>query len=86
MVNEYLLAGKQNAISLSELSKITGMPERSLKKAVLDERLTGILILSSDQGYYLPDSIDDIREYVKTRRAYLKTAGKALLPFKKALL
>ena len=86
MVSEYLTPGKRNAISLADLSSMIGLPERTLKKAVLEERLTGILILSSDHGYYLPDSIEEIREYVNTRRAYLKTARKALLPFKKALL
>ena len=82
---EYLSAGQENAIPLSDLAAAVNIPERSLQKEILTARLSGELILSSDRGYFLPSDPDDLREYVIKRKAYIKTASKALRPFLNAL-
>ena len=85
MIAEMLLQGERNAIPMSHLADITGMPVRKLKAEVLRERLHGELILSSDKGYYLPDSDEEIMMYTRKRKAYLRTARKALRPFTEAI-
>ena len=84
-ISDFLLTGKRNAISMADLSHIVNIPERSLRLEILQARIDGELICSCDRGYFLPESVDDIREYVISRKAYLKTAGKALKPFVNAI-
>ena len=83
-ISDFLAAGQDQAISLPDLSAVLNLPERAVKQ-ILNERLSGELILSSDKGYFLPSSEDEIREYVFRRKAVIKTAGAALKPFLKAL-
>lgn len=84
-ISDFLSAGEGQAVSLDELSISTGLPERAVKAAVLRARLAGELILSNEKGYFLPGDEQELRQYVTTRKSYLKTAHAALRPFLKAL-
>ena len=84
-IADFLLTGKRNAISMTDLAHVVNIPERSVRFEILQARINGELICSCEQGYFLPESVDDIREYVISRKAFLKTAGKALKPFVKAI-
>lgn len=84
-ISDFLLTGRKNAISMADLSHVADIPERSVRFEILQARIAGELICSCEQGYFLPETVDDIREYVISRKAYIKTAGKALKPFIKAL-
>ena len=85
MIEDFLLTGRNNAISSAELCSVTNLPERSIQKEVLEARLRGELIISDESGYYLPADESEIREYAIRRRAYIATALKALAPFLKAI-
>jgi len=84
-IADFLTEGEKDAVSLENLSISTGLPERIVKREVLQARLRGELILSSENGYFLPSDPDEIKRYVFTRKAYLKTAHAALRPFLKAI-
>ena len=84
-IKDFLLTGKKNAVSMSELANICQVPERALQREILQARLNGELIISDESGYYLPEDISDIKNYVVSRKAYIKTASKALAPFIKAI-
>ena len=84
-IKDFLLTGRKNAISSTELCSVTNLPERALQKEVLDARLNGELIISDEAGYYLPADESEIREYAIRRKAYIATAQKALKPFLKAI-
>lgn len=84
-ISDFLLNGEREAISLEQLSVATGLPERAVKREVLSARLKGELILSSEQGYFLPADLGEIRAYTFKRKAYLRTAHAALRPFIKAI-
>ncbi len=84
-ISDFLQTGKKNAISMTELSHVCQVPERALQREVLQARLNGELIISDESGYYLPEDDSDIRQYVMTRKAYIKTASKALKPFINAI-
>ena len=56
--------GIENALTLHELSRVTGIEERSLKKRVQELRKAGYPIVSSSQGgYYIPreGNLNDIQ-------------------------
>ena len=84
-ISDFLSVGQDQAVSLSDLAVAVNIPERAVKREILNARLSGELILSSDRGYFLPADPDEIREYVIKRKAFIKTAGAALRPFLKAL-
>ena len=84
-IADFLLNGEENAISLERLATVTALPERAVRAEVLRARIAGELILSSDKGYFLPECDDDIRRYVITRKACIKTSCMALRPFVKAM-
>ncbi len=55
MINELLLHGSLNVVSMADLSKMTGLSLRQVRKAAERERLQGIPILADENGYYLPE-------------------------------
>ena len=84
-ISDFLSSGQDQAVSLQDLAAAVNLSDRAVKKEILNARLKGELILSSDRGYFLPADPDEIRQYVIKRKAYIKTAGAALRPFLKAL-
>ena len=82
---DFLSAGQDQAIPSADLAALVNIPERSLQQEILNARLSGDLILSSERGYFLPADEEELRSYVIKRKAYIKTASKALRPFINAL-
>ena len=75
---QYIPHGRENAISRRELCRITGLDDRvvrqEIKRLVRDK---GIPILSSSaaRGYWISESFDEMRAYVRendTREATLR--------------
>lgn len=73
--------GMKNAVSMKDLSRIMGLHEQELRAYILNARKAGILICSGDQGYYFPEDLKELRNYVRRRQKYIKTASVALRPF-----
>ena len=64
-----LSPGKANGRKCAELAATVGTDGRSLRRAIQAERQAGALILSSTEtGYFLPDSVDELREFVISMR------------------
>lgn len=84
-ISEFISEGREQAISLEQLARATGLTERAVKREVLNDRLSGSLIVSGPSGYYIATDIEDIREFVIVRKSYIKTAAEALRPFVEAV-
>ena len=55
LVSSLLMEGRGNAIHLADLVRLTGGPERDVRKAIQRERQQGRPILSDNwSGYFLP--------------------------------
>ena len=55
VVSSLLLKGRSNALHLADLVRLTGWPERDVRKAIQRERQRGSPILSdTTSGYFLP--------------------------------
>ena len=55
VVSSLLLEGRSNALHLADLVRLTGWPERDVRKAIQRERQRGSPILSDNKsGYFLP--------------------------------
>lgn len=75
LISDYLLPGEHLAISARDLCRVAGYEnDRSLRSAIDHERLEGVLILSSERGYFLPalnevDAEREIRRYLARQDA-----------------
>lgn len=75
-VQAFLLEGEANALPMRELARLVGVSERQARKIIERERRNGSMILSSDNGYFLP-SPDceryEIRRYIHRADARMVT-------------
>lgn len=62
--------GRENAIAKADLSRITGLQDRALRRAVANERRAGKIILSScdGAGYFQPTSERDVLRFIRSMR------------------
>lgn len=61
MIKELLGIGEKNARTARELAEATKLNKREVTKQIHRERLAGAPICSSGSGFYLPDSLEEIR-------------------------
>lgn len=64
---DLLPTGKENAISSRKLCEIVGVNDRQLRKMILNERESGLLIMSNagKGGYYLPATESEIDDFIR---------------------
>ena len=84
-LTELIPIGKREAVSMTDLSKLIGLPSSEVRQMILNARTIGVLICSGDEGYYFPKDDDELKEYVRRRRKYIRTANVALKPFETSL-
>lgn len=62
---DLLQPGSENGLTLSDLVRLTGADERSIRRRIHAERKAGKLILSDcKSGYFLPTSTLDIQRFI----------------------
>lgn len=87
-VQAFLLEGEANALPMRELARLVGVSERQVRKIIECERRNGSMILSSDNGYFLP-SPDceryEICRYIHRADARMVTNRKTLRAMKDRL-
>ena len=85
MIIDYLLPGRENGISMQHLSKLTGKPERMVRKAILKARIEGEPILSGTTGYFIASTTEEIEEFVSERQKAVKSTCMAIAPLRRKL-
>ena len=73
--------GQRDAVSMSHLARVHNLSDRKMRREVEKARKAGNLICSSDKGYFMPETISDIREYARRERARIRTGCQCLAPF-----
>ena len=56
--------GEDNAVSLEQLINITGLPNREVRKIIETLRRAGHVIISSDNGSYYPETVEELKRYI----------------------
>lgn len=83
-----MLEGEVNALPMRELARYVGVSERQMRKIIEHERGNGALILSSDNGYFLPDPDREryeLRRYIHSADARMVTNRKTIRAMKDRL-
>lgn len=85
-VSSLLLEGRSNALHLADLVRLTGWPERDVRKAIQRERQRGSPILSDNKnGYFLPQSEAEKVRFVHSMRHRAKEILRAANAVERAL-
>ena len=74
----HIPAGRENAISRAELCRITGWPDRTVRREIKRLVSQGVPILSSSQarGYWYSESLQEIEEFIREEDARQRTSRK----------
>lgn len=74
-IYDLLPVGAEYAISRRQLSQITGLPDRRLRRQIAEERRAGLLILSSTAevggGYFRHADKQELRRWVAMMTAHI---------------
>lgn len=74
-IYDLLPVGAEYAISRRQLSAITGIPDRQLRRKIAEERRSGALILSSTAevggGYFRPADMQELRRWVAMMQSHI---------------
>lgn len=76
---DYIPYGKENAITREQLSKVTGLPDRAMRKEIeLARRDTCIINNQNGKGYYRPTDKAEVERYIKQEESRAKKIFMAL--------
>ena len=85
-ISDLLHQGKENALTLKDLVKITGMDERLIRRKIHLERASGTVIVSDNQsGYFLPGDSADVRRFYRSMAHRAAEINKIALAAESAL-
>lgn len=88
---ELIPKGQKNAISVKELSELTGLDTRSVRAVVSRIRRQNVIVCSNSDsskgktGFFLPENDAEIEDYVRNERRKLRTYHAAVRPAEKYL-
>jgi biotin operon repressor len=80
---ELLQPGEPQAVHMSELAEKVGVDERTLRQMIYHARESGVPVLSSAAGYFLPGDDLEIRAFEKGMRQRARSALVSLGSVKK---
>lgn len=75
---ELLPHGRENGISMHDLSNLINTDDRTTRKIIWQAKADGEVIASGDTGYFVPVSLDELREFVRRVAKRQKSTAIAL--------
>lgn len=67
IISRLLSRGQENAIPLKQLTALTELPERVVRRQIAAERKRGIMILADNKsGYFLPGTPEELRRFSRS--------------------
>ena len=72
--------GQENAISMKSLARLTDSTIQEIKQWVENARLDGMIVASSQFGYYIPINEEELVDYYVRTKRRLNTTKKTLIP------
>lgn len=88
-IYDLLPVGAENAVSRRQLSAITGIPDRQLRRRIAEDRKAGLLILSSTAevggGYFRPADTQELRRWVAMMTAHTNATLAAIRAAQEAI-
>ena len=73
--------GRRDAISMRHLARVHNLSCRKMRLAIEQARRAGILVCSCEDGYFMPETLDEIKEHARRMGERVKTGRACLVPF-----
>lgn len=77
--------GQENAISQTSLSRLLDCSLQDVRQWVENARLDGMIIASSQFGYYIPVDEEELRDFYIRTRNRIRTSLQTLVPVARKL-
>lgn len=72
-ISNMIPTGSDYGLPMTDLSNITGLSERDVRKCIEQLRRSGEVICSGVTGYYRPADVFELREYITRMTARAET-------------
>lgn len=72
-ITQALRTGENNAVSLAEMCRVSGLDNRSTRQTIENLRRSGMVIISSNKGYYLTETLEEVRHYINKESKHAKS-------------
>lgn len=72
--------GQDNAVSMRNLARGLGETEREIRLRIQKARIDGNVIAGTDAGIFIPETDDELREYVNRSQSRISTSVATLAP------
>ena len=73
-------SGRDNAVSMRYLASILETSERQIRSMIQNARIDGNIIAGTDAGIFVPETEDELREYVNRSYSHITTSIRTLNP------
>lgn len=73
-------SGSGNAVSMRDLARGLGETEREIRFRIQKARVDGNVIAGTDAGIFIPETDDELREYVNRSQSRIDTSIATLEP------
>lgn len=77
--------GSDNAVSMRDLARGLGEDQRQIRFRIERARIAGNVIAGTDAGIFIPETVEELREYVRRNDNRVKTSCVALASAKRLL-
>lgn len=67
--------GQDNAVSMRDLARALGETQRQIRHRIERARIDGNIIAGTNAGLFIPQTGDELREYVKRTQARIETSA-----------
>lgn len=72
--------GEDNAVSMRELAHGLGETTRQIRYRIERARIDGNIIAGTDAGIFIPETDDELREYVRRTQSRIDTSVATIAP------
>lgn len=72
--------GRYNAVSMRDLANILGRDDRQIRHMIENARIDGNIIAGTNDGIFIPETDQELREYVNRSISHITSSVKALRP------
>ena len=77
--------GERDAIPMTKLASFMGVSERDVRRIVESARRDGNIVATCEGGYFIPETLEELKHYYHTALARIKTGSKELKAVRRVL-
>lgn len=77
---DHIPSGRMNAVTMRYLATVLGTDKRRIRLLIENARIDGNIIAGSNDGLFIPETDDELRDYINRSYSHIATSIKTLNP------